>query len=116
MIPRADKQLGLFFHLACVFFDNHTLSSQVDYGAHVQKVAGQDDIEYPATSLTQSNAEGNSGDRPQEDIASAKYPWRSRPGSIRPTLVATDNQFPESPVGLGVQATITDCGGHWIRS
>lgn len=56
MIPRADKQLGLFFHLAYVFFDNHTLSSQVDYGAHVQKVAGQDDdIEYPATSLTQSN-------------------------------------------------------------
>ena len=48
MIPRADKQLGLFFHLAYVFFDNHTLSSQVDYGAHVQKVAGQDDdIEIP---------------------------------------------------------------------
>jgi hypothetical protein len=40
----------------------------------------------------------------------------SRPRSIRPTLVVTDNQFPESPVGLGVQATITDCGGHWIRS
>ena len=56
MIPRADKQLGLFFRLAYVFFDNHALSSQVDYGAHVQKVAGQDDdIEYPATSLTQSN-------------------------------------------------------------
>ena len=56
MIPRADKQWVFSFTLLMYFFDNHTLSSQVDYGAHVQKVAGQDDdIEYPATSLTQSN-------------------------------------------------------------